>query len=383
MLPAFLVYVLFEVSVGAAYWIAYDREVLLPLTMAYATCCKLGRFLWSLDNPNTYVPKQLRRVKYALNGHLHDLKRATQSATADACAIALCFHMTTQRKVRWATSMVTTPAGHIRNWFLRRYNVLVKSPCREPCLAEPKSRFRWFSNMLREESVDPPPSNEEPLNPLYEEAINRLNKISADRNLKEQQHRDYRAQRHRLSCSLYRLIMLFMGLIYTVQGDEPVLALHHIIVSLAAPKVNCRDSVDCNHLYDSDSYIIAVDNGSSYCITNDKNDFVGTPMEVNVKVLGVVGVATSRLKGTVRWHIEDDLGVSHELLIPNSYYHPHSPYKLLSPQHWAQEAGDQRGMWNATYFDSEQLLLETDEACQDYLSGRIYQYCFDKIISAL
>jgi hypothetical protein len=42
------------------------------------------------------------------------------------------------------------------------------------------------------------------------------------------------------------------------------------------------------------------------------------------------------MKGTIRWHILDDDGVEHELLIPGSYYVKDLPVRLLSPQHLAQ-----------------------------------------------
>ena len=40
--------------------------------------------------------------------------------------------------------------------------------------------------------------------------------------------------------------------------------------------------------------------------------------------------------GTKKWSIEDDEGVAHTLIIPNSYYVPQAKVCLLSPQHWAQ-----------------------------------------------
>jgi hypothetical protein len=61
-----------------------------------------------------------------------------------------------------------------------------------------------------------------------------------------------------------------------------------------------------DHQYDSDLFLIAIDNYcSSWCITNNMRDFVGTPTLVNVKVGGSV-VATH--EGTVKWSIEDDEG---------------------------------------------------------------------------
>ena len=60
-------------------------------------------------------------------------------------------------------------------------------------------------------------------------------------------------------------------------------------------------------------------------------------------------------KGTIKWKIEDDLGQEHTLLIPNSYYAPGAPGRLLSRQCWAQTSRDNtgttKGTWQATYDD--------------------------------
>jgi hypothetical protein len=59
--------------------------------------------------------------------------------------------------------------------------------------------------------------------------------------------------------------------------------------------------------------------------------------------------------GTIKLKIYDDDGVIHDILIPNSYYVPMGQSRLLSPQHWAQQANDtfpfRHGTWCATYND--------------------------------
>jgi hypothetical protein len=42
------------------------------------------------------------------------------------------------------------------------------------------------------------------------------------------------------------------------------------------------------------------------------------------------------MKGTLRWHWEDDTGQVHQFDIPDSYYVPNSTQRLLSPQHLAR-----------------------------------------------
>ncbi len=49
-------------------------------------------------------------------------------------------------------------------------------------------------------------------------------------------------------------------------------------------------------------------------------------------------------KGLFKFKIEDDNGQTHKIKIPNSLYLPGLKRCLLSPQHWAQEAGDE-GTW--------------------------------------
>ncbi len=47
-------------------------------------------------------------------------------------------------------------------------------------------------------------------------------------------------------------------------------------------------------------------------------------------------------KGTFMFSLKDDNGKIHTIKIPNSLYLPGLRQCLLSPQHWAQEAGDER-----------------------------------------
>jgi hypothetical protein len=69
-------------------------------------------------------------------------------------------------------------------------------------------------------------------------------------------------------------------------------------------------------------------------------------------IQGVNGELTALKIGTICWKIQDDQGRTHVLTLPNSYYAPSSPYRLLSPQHWAQTAKDYspspRGTWSVT-----------------------------------
>ena len=109
--------------------------------------------------------------------------------------------------------------------------------------------------------------------------------------------------------------------------------------------------------FDSDSFMISVDNCASYVISNNKKHFVGPIRPIPRKSKeSVIGIGDSRVpvigKGTVLWRWDDDEGVSHKHYIRNSLYVPGSDHCLLSPQHWSQQAKDGHGTWCATYDDT-------------------------------
>ena len=105
--------------------------------------------------------------------------------------------------------------------------------------------------------------------------------------------------------------------------------------------------------FDTDAKAIRIDNCASYCISNDKRDFITPLKKINKKLKGLGGTLTEVYSGTIKWSIEDDDGVPHDIVIPNGLYVKDSPSKLLSPQHWAQTARDSkplpRGTWCSTY----------------------------------
>jgi hypothetical protein len=106
---------------------------------------------------------------------------------------------------------------------------------------------------------------------------------------------------------------------------------------------------------DSDSHTLIIDNGCSASITNSMEDFISPPWRVRANIGGYSGSTSATHVGRVRWKIEDDLGHTHNILLPNTYYSPHGKHRLLCPQHWAQTAKDNtphpNGTWCATYAD--------------------------------
>jgi hypothetical protein len=107
---------------------------------------------------------------------------------------------------------------------------------------------------------------------------------------------------------------------------------------------------------DTDSHTLIVDNGCSSSITNCIDDYISPPWRVRANIEGYSGSTSATYVGTVRWKIEDDLGRTHIILLPNTYYSPYGKYRLLCPQHWAQSARDNHPYpnctWCATYADS-------------------------------
>ena len=83
-----------------------------------------------------------------------------------------------------------------------------------------------------------------------------------------------------------------------------------------------------------------LDDGASACITNDKGDFIEPPTKVNRKVRGIKGHAKATHRGTVKWHVEDDTGLVHVMVIRGAYLIPEAATRILSPQHLAQQADD-------------------------------------------
>ena len=93
-------------------------------------------------------------------------------------------------------------------------------------------------------------------------------------------------------------------------------------------------------VFDSDAQPLMLDDGASACITNDMADFIEPPKRVDKKVKGIKGHAHATHRGTIKWHIEDDRGLVHVMIIRGTYLIPDTPTRILSPQHLAQQADD-------------------------------------------
>ena len=107
--------------------------------------------------------------------------------------------------------------------------------------------------------------------------------------------------------------------------------------------------------FDSDSYLIGIDNHSSKSISNKQSDFVGSIRPCNGVLNGIGGRLKIKGKGTIRWSILDDDGHKHSIKIHDCLYVPDAAIRLLSPQQWSQQSSDHfaiaNGTWCATYHD--------------------------------
>ena len=90
--------------------------------------------------------------------------------------------------------------------------------------------------------------------------------------------------------------------------------------------------------FDSDSQALMLDDGALACITNDKNDFIEPPQWVDRNVKGIKGHAKATHRGTNKWHMEDNNGLVHVMVITGAYFIPEASTRILSPQHLAQQA---------------------------------------------
>ena len=139
------------------------------------------------------------------------------------------------------------------------------------------------------------------------------------------------------------------------------------IYCFAATKSTKKETAKSRQIFDGDTFKLVIDSGCSYCITNNRNHFVGDIETTNVNVKGIGGQnIKATMKGTVRWSFANDNGQVHDEYISNTYFNEECPYCLYSPQHVAQLANDHHPKPNGTYCItySDKLELYWDQATQ-------------------
>ena len=101
------------------------------------------------------------------------------------------------------------------------------------------------------------------------------------------------------------------------------------------------DQAPVHARFDTDSGTCGIDNRASASMSPYKADFTGPLIEEKRVIRGFEGAKVYTIyKGTLLLTIQDDHGHVDEVQIPNSYYVPSCPYRIISPQHWAQEIKD-------------------------------------------
>ena len=90
----------------------------------------------------------------------------------------------------------------------------------------------------------------------------------------------------------------------------------------------------CTTEYDSDSTWVGIDSLSTYCITNDINDYAESPSAIRREVRGIQkDPALITYVGKGRFRITEEEGAVVELPIDRLYYCSTAPVKIISPQH--------------------------------------------------
>ena len=92
--------------------------------------------------------------------------------------------------------------------------------------------------------------------------------------------------------------------------------------------------------FDSDPHSFMLDDGASACVTNFLNDFIESPKPVDRKVKGIKGHVIATHRGTLKWHVKDDTGLVHVMVIRGACLIPDAATRILSPQHLTQQAND-------------------------------------------
>lgn len=160
---------------------------------------------------------------------------------------------------------------------------------------------------------------------------------------------------HSPSKSLLLFLRLFCLDVTTLSGS---IMLNHIMALQSTTNRLVAENID--HSYDSDSFLIAINNCSSRCITNCLSDYIDTPEDVNIPVQGLSCTVRATKMGTAWWLIKDDNGVVHSFLIQETYYNCKTPCRLLSPQHWSQTQQNGYGTWCAMHHDLVKLFWKSN-----------------------
>ena len=92
--------------------------------------------------------------------------------------------------------------------------------------------------------------------------------------------------------------------------------------------------------FDTDSFRLGIDTFATGCMSPDKDHFITYTKAEGQECKGIAAGLKIAGRGTLRFRIDDDDGVTHTITVPNSVHIPDLPMVLVSPQHWAQQTTD-------------------------------------------
>ncbi len=115
---------------------------------------------------------------------------------------------------------------------------------------------------------------------------------------------------------------------------------HHEIKFLAQESHFEQDSPTYLAHFDIDSFRIGVDTLCTRTLSGNKEHFEDLHLYKGKEVTGISGGLEIVGEGTFVFNIQSDDGIVDTIKIPRSLYVPGIKLPLLSPQHWAETAGD-------------------------------------------
>ena len=111
-------------------------------------------------------------------------------------------------------------------------------------------------------------------------------------------------------------------------------------------------------VFDTDSIPFAIDPCATATIVNSKENLTALQPVTNSFLTGVGGKIPVVAKGTLNWHLEDDLGRKHHFQVKEAFYVPQSPLNLLFPQQWASQRAVIHGIQDDPHFKTNATYSE-------------------------
>jgi hypothetical protein len=145
--------------------------------------------------------------------------------------------------------------------------------------------------------------------------------------------------RHWLRAHLFALTMASLKIGCRVESSLCRLCQSHVFCFHALAGIK-GDSISSQVHFDLDSFPIRINNHALYCMANSPHLFDNLILSDVGKFDGINDGLAILGKGTYKFGISNNDGRVHCICIPNSLYLPKLHGCLLSPKHWAQEAGD-------------------------------------------